>query len=739
MYNRPRISLDGFWKFSIPNGIVETRVVPGSYPCVGDSVYFRSVSIAAPQNGRRMRLCFEGIAYEGDLFFNGTKLGTMLPYSFYSYDITDLIRNGEGNEVRLELQDLNAVFGPSEGWKSFSGIIRSVFLEESSPVSLADVFFTYDFSDSYASAACNVAVALDGCANGLHLQAKLYREGILCADSGCVSAEIKDLKLDVVKPALWSPEHPYLYELEVTLWDSGTVIDSYTAQVGFKDFAISGNRFLLNGEDLFITGICRHDIWDDVVGFTMTDDMIETDLQMMKSMGVNYVRLVHYPHDRRVVDACDRIGLLCSEEPGLWWSDLSNKEITTRALKVLENVIYRDRNHVSIAFWLSFNECIFNEDFLRDSVATARRCDPSRLISGANCNDIYETKRLYDKYDVDFYTMHPYGTAPDHVAGGSLRECCTVLTGKPLIFTEWGGFFVHENPHLFQEFCDTMLGFYKNQEPEPVLAGMSYWQWQDIPEAQRGMPACYEGILIEGLVSMTREPKTNFYTYMHFLEQLKRPVVQRVPVFTPVGGGSSDQEYTPIALPRPEKDVWDEAVSASLPMPGYHHKKNRRITVGPALPKPVPQLGALITDLPAGRPAVVSTGSGALDVPVNAAASALWFIGQATMGKGYPVNGIRGTQYGEYVIRYTDGTQQIIPLRDGEESATVFGLIGPTAFDPRAAKTSRAFTIDYDRNWEVYHTGLLRVSCENKVIDSIRITVSDPEYYLLVYGITAEN
>ena len=142
---------------------------------------------------------------------------------------------------------------------------------------------------------------------------------------------------------------------------------------------------------------------------------------------------------------------------------------------------------------------------------------------------------------------------------------------------------------------------------------------------------------------------------------------------------------------------------------------------------------------PAGRPAVVSTGSGALDVPVNAAASALWFIGQATMGKGYPVNGIRGTQYGEYVIRYTDGTQQIIPLRDGEESATVFGLIGPTAFDPRAAKTSRAFTIDYDRNWEVYHTGILRIPTDGKHVASVTVEITDPEYFLLLYGITAED
>jgi beta-glucuronidase len=739
MYNRPRISLDGVWEFSIPGGIVERRTVPGSYPCVGDSVYRRTVKISTPAPDRRLRLCFEGIAYEGDLFFNGTKLGTMLPYSFYAYDITDLIKGEEDNEIRLDLKDLNAVFGPSEGWKSFSGIIRSVFLEESPKLCLDDVFFTYTFTECYGQADCNLAIALTDEANDLTISASISRQGILCCQTSSVSAARKDLKLTVTKPSLWSPEEPSLYELEVLLCKDGIVIDSYTCNVGFKDLVVKGSKFLLNGKDLFITGICRHDLWNEVVGFTQTDDMIETDLQMMKNMGVNYVRLVHYPHDRRVVEACDRIGLLCSEEPGLWWSDLSNKEITTRALKVLENVIYRDRNHVSIAFWLSFNECIFNEEFLHDAVTTARRCDPSRLISGANCNDIYETKELFDKYDVDFYTMHPYGTAPEHVNGGTLEQCCRVLSGKPLIFTEWGGFFVHENPHLFEEFCEVMRRLHNNQEPDPVLAGMSYWQWQDIPEAQRGMPACYEGILIEGLVSMDREPKTNFYTYMHFLEQLKRPAVKRVPVFTPVGGGSPDQSYTPIPLPKPEKDVWDQAIAASLPMPGYHHKKNRRITVGPALPDPVPQLGALITDLPAGRPAVISADSGKLIVPVHRSASALWFIGQATLGKGYPTNGIRGTEYGAYIIHYADGTTQALPLRDGEESATVFGLIGPTAFDPRAARTSRAFTIDYNRNWEVYHTGMLRLSCEKKPIDSVEISVTDPEYFLLLYGITAED
>lgn len=737
MYHRPQISLNGLWEFSIPGGYTELRKVPGSYSCVGDSIYRRTVSINAPQDGRRMRLCFEGIAYEGTVLFNGTELGVMLPYSFYSYDITDLIVDGE-NEIVLKLQDLNAVFGPAEGWKSYSGIIRPVFLEESSPVSLKDVFFTYNFAEGYSAAHCNVAIQLEGCGEDLQIAAKLLRGGKVCAEAAPVCACTGELTFDVAYPDLWSPEQPTLYDLEVTLSNGETVVDSYGCEVGFKDLVVKGSKFLLNGKDLFITGICRHDLWTDDVAFTQTDDMIETDLKMMKSMGVNYVRLVHYPHDRRVVAAADRIGLLCSEEPGLWWSDLSNKEITTRALKVLENVIYRDRNHVSIAFWLSFNECIFDEQFLQDAVTTARRCDPSRLISGANCNDIYQTKELYDKYDVDFYTMHPYGSAPHNVNGGTLKKCCEVLSGKPLIFTEWGGYFVHDNPHLFTEFCEVMRELHENEEPNPVLAGMSYWQWQDIPEAQRGEPACTEGILTEGLVTVDRKPKTNFYTYMSFLEQLKRPAAKREPIVTVVGGGAADKLYHPISLPACDPEAWDAAVAASIKMPGYHHKRERRITHGPALPAPIGKLGGMTVNIPDGKPAVLRAGS-SYTIPVDKAAASLWFVGQATMGKGYPINGTQGHEYGSYTVRFADGTENVIPLRDGVESATVFGLIGPTAFEPRAARTSRAFSIDYDRNWEVYHTGILRIPTDGKHVVSVTVEITDPEYFLLLYGITAED
>ncbi len=732
---RNKISLNSLWAFSIPGGTEEPRTVPGSYPCVGSSIYRKT--FATPTGSGRTHLCFEGIAYEGQLSCNGTVLGTMLPYSYYRFDITSLLRADADNEILLELQDLNAVFGPSEGWKSYSGIVREVYLEQTAGTFLSDVFFTYSLAENYSAVHCQAALTFDGPAEGLCVRAALTREGRTVADTGLIPAG-QTPELDVALPALWAPENPNLYTLEVTLSQGETPIDSYTCQVGFKDLQVKNSKFLLNGKDLFITGVCRHDIWDDQVGFTQTDAMIERDLVMMKQMGINYVRLVHYPHDRRVVEAADRLGLLVSEEPGLWWSDLSNKAITSRALSVLEKVIYRDRNHVSVAFWLSFNECIFDEDFLRDTMAVSRRCDPTRLISGANCNDTHETKRLFDKYGVDFYTMHPYGSLPSHVNGNTLEDVCRVLCDKPVIFTEWGGYYVDENPALFRDFCNEMLRLHRNEAPAPTLAGMSYWQWQDIPEYQRGEPACHDGILTEGLVTIARKPKTNYFTYMRFLEALRAPELPQAYELIPAGGGSPDGSYVPLSLPQPETDVWADAIAASIPMHGYYHKKNRQITVGPALPCPVTQLGALRVDLPAGKPVVLGANSGAIEIPVPADAKALWIVGQATMGKGYPIAGGQGECYGSYTFCYADDTRQVMPLRNGLESATVFSLIGPTEFDPRAAKTSRAFTLSYDKNWEIYRTGLLRIPLD-KPLTSLRMEVTDPDYYLLVYGVTAEQ
>ncbi len=732
---RTKISLNGLWDYQLPNGPWEKREVPGSYQCVGKSVYQTNISFPTLEQGQKLAVCFEGIAYEGKLYLNGTYLGTMLPYSYYRFDITGM--DAGENVLRLELDDLTAIFGPAEGWKNYSGIIREVYLETYHEKCLEDVFFTYTLSENYTKAQCNVAVQ-KSCTDGT-VSAKLLWNGKVVAQTDGESMSLEDIRL-------WSPESPSLYDLEVSLNADGAVTDTYRCRVGFKELSIQDEKFFLNGQPIFITGVCRHDLWTDDEGFTQTDDMIRRDLLMIKHLGVNYVRLVHYPHDRRVVDIADELGLMVSEEPGLWWSDLSNKEITGRALQVLENVIYRDRNHVSVAFWLSFNECVFTDEFLADSVKVARRCDPSRLISGANCMSIIDTKEMFDRHGVDFYTFHPYGVHPDSVAGGygyhnvNLETVCRTLSGKPLIFTEWGGYHVEGNPYLFTNFCKLMYQYYQNSAPEPTLAGMSYWAWQDIYEAERGEPACTDGVLYEGLVTVDRQLKVNYRTFSEFLSWMKQPKPEIKPEVVVAGVGAADKTYVPVALPAPDADSWTAAVAASEPMGGtFFYKTKRRITYGPALPKALSKVGAVRADMPAGKPNVIGKGQ-QVQIDVNAQAEAVWFIGQATMGKGYPISGEYAQQIGTYTLTYTDGTTQVIPLRNGLECATVFGLFGPTQFEPQAAYATRAFSVSYDKNWEVYRTGAMRCVLDaGRQLKSITAEVTAEDYFLLLYGISLEK
>ena len=127
------------------------------------------------------------------------------------------------------------------------------------------------------------------------------------------------MTFDLKGPALWSPEVPNLYTLRIKL-ESSNGEDLFSAETGIRDLRIRGDKFFLNGQPLVLRGVCRHDIWENQ-GHTLTLVQIEQDMRMIKDMGANFVRLVHYPHDRRVVEAANRIGLLVTEESGLVWVD----------------------------------------------------------------------------------------------------------------------------------------------------------------------------------------------------------------------------------------------------------------------------------------------------------------------------------------------------------------------------------------------------------------------------------
>ena len=691
MGNRNRQLLDGVWQYSLPGDEEHAvpREVPGSYRCVGDSVYRRCFRWDGGDG--RWDLCFEGIAYEGTVFLNGVQLGMMEPYSPYRFDVTAVLCAGD-NQLEVRLQDVTAVFGPSMGWRNYSGIIRSVFLEQKPLLFIDDVFFHYTFTEAYREARCTVEVYIggsDGKGKAL-VEAALSLEGQTLSAASAPASSAVVLTLGLEAPQLWSPEHPVLYTLRVVCRGPQGE-DGYTCTVGFKDFQTKGDRLTLNGTPLFLMGVCRHELWEDEQGHTLSVEQMEQDMRMIKEMGANFVRLVHYPHDRRVLDMADRIGLLVSEEPGFWWSDVSDGELVRRGLEVLRRTIVRDRNHVSVAFWLSFNECVLTVDFLRAAVRLARQTDPTRLISGANCMDAEVTKRLFDEADCDFYTFHPYGADKDHVSCGvdsdnrwdrplqSLENICRVLSGKPVIFTEWGGFFQFDEPRRLQDYFAELFRLADNAPGEPVLAGASYWIWADYYEANRAAPANVEGVTLEGLTDMRRNPRVG---YRILREAIARRACPREPYpgrveccFLSAWEGTLLPVELPDAGSAEQKALWEAAKGRYIRY--IHRRFSKEVTLkrGPELPEMLDRIGSLPIALRKGPPLVI-TMDAPLSFSLNASAGGIFFVGQTSFIGGYPHTGKQGDPVGEYVLEFADGTCQIIPLRNGWEVTAAGCLCG---------------------------------------------------------------
>lgn len=726
-------SLNGWWDYRIGQGAFTRKKVPFSALPVGKSECVLHFS-AQKEQDKRAFLVFDGITYEGTVTLNGTSLGTMLAYSEYRYEVTDLLQ--KENILRVELSDIDPVFGPSEGWENYGGIIRDVYLEYTGKRYAKNTLWHSELNADYTAAACSFQVETDG------------GEGRIAATltdaSGNIVATAKSagdtLTFTVENPRLWSTDDPYLYTLSYTVYDGRKISDQNEIRVGFKDFCLRGKRFCLNGQPTFLLGINRHDIWGEQ-GHTMTKEQMRRDLTMIKNAGINYVRLVHYPHHKYIIDLADELGLLVSEEPGLWWSDMNNQQLCDDALEVMRRTVLRDRNHVSIAFWLSFNECIFTLDYLKNSAKVCRENDPYHMVSGANCMSIEMTKENFPVCGFDFYTMHPYDSTPKRMIQ-SIEE----LTEMPLLFTEWGGYYCHDNPQNFRWFIDTILKYWKNPDDEPVLAGATYWFWSEMYEFDRRAPACTEGVLREALVDAERNPLPDYDIFRTAFAALRDPekgpawAMEITPVLENRAMESARTVSVSALMDEGERAAaWQEMIDRSrVPIPRYHHpfKKTRMMTNGPVLHEEVGAIGTLPTDLQT-QPYVIRD---TLTVPVDFAAKALWIIGNTSMPKGFPIEGAYGEAVATYTVVYTDGTKDNHVMKNGLDFTTATGLHGPSRIQPMAANSPRALRFRYEMAWEHYVVNVRRIETDPaKTVKALVLQNAGNGYLPLFYGLTAEK
>jgi len=755
---REIISLNGLWDWNQPGGPVQKRHVPSCYFCVGDAHYSRAFTLPEVTD-KRVILHFEGVHYMGAVTVNGVFMGDMLPYVPYDFDITACAKLGE-NIVEVLIKDVNADFGPTNGWEDYGGISRDVWLEIADPVGIADAQWITTLKDDFTAADATLNLWLynkTGKQADAQVTAKLFCSGNLVAKSTCeamipANATGNSTKLgrtpkrtkhsctlafSLDNVHLWDTANPNLYQLSIEL-TSDSASDTRTMDVGFREFIVKGESFYLNGVKTFLKGVARHDMWGDNQGFCLSREQIEQDLDLVKGTGANFIRLVHYPHSRYTIEYAAKIGLMVSEEPGLWWHVMADPFVKKCALEIMRRTVLRDRSNPAVVAWLFFNECPLGGamDYLRRGYAMCRSLDPTRLLSGASCDKDRKNKRVFDKVGMDFYTQHPYC-----FEGEKMWKAAKIQRGKPLVFTEWGGWYIHYNANLIKLFQSIITPLAHAPEGKPHINGMCWWQWQDIFQFSRALPGCEDGLLSDGLVDRNRNRKPAYDMMIEFFNLVDK---EPEPLFEleeyPEAVSGIKGPLTPLDLSAfygAENDaLWDDARS-KFRMKRFKKTPIRKGHNGIQIYRKITSLARLSCEIPEGRPILLRGRRAKIEVPLGRQVNALYLFGAVTYFDGYPMRGTFGETAAEFLLVYADGTTEHIPLRHGMELASA-SLIGrDSRVNAAAVNAPRIAKITQNYDWESYAVNLLAIPADGeKILRTVIIETIDKAFEPVVYGIS---
>ena len=369
------------------------KMVGYKFPETSVGWYRKVVTIPAEDLGKTIRLQFDGIFRDARVWFNGFYLGSEPSgYATQVYDVTEYV-NYCGDNLICVRADASL----EEGWfYEGAGIYRDAWLLKSNAVSVAPfgTFVHADMTSPYNQATLQVETEVNNntltgqeCSVDQRL---INAEGQEVAKSQQVSVKLQGKQtvgchqsMTINSPHLWSPADPYLYKVETTISTNGHVCDVYETTFGFRDAQFDAKRgFILNGQPLKLKGVNMHQDHAGV-GAAIPEALMAWRIKRLKEIGCNAYRASHNPMTPAQLDICDREGMLVIDENRL-------TGINTEHLRLLENMIKRDRNHPSIILWSDGNEEWGIENTVQGTrIAAAMReytrlLDPTRHSTIAN-------------------------------------------------------------------------------------------------------------------------------------------------------------------------------------------------------------------------------------------------------------------------------------------------------------------------------------------------------------------
>ena len=385
-----------------------------------DASWYRKTLALPPSATSRFLLYFEGANIKTQVYVNGQYAGGHVGgYVGFRIDITDFLTPGADNDIAIRVDngyDPNVIPSQKSDFFIYGGITRDLWLEV-----VPRTYLTQVHVSTPTVSKNRARTQVQGRVKTATKIPTTYRvkAGIIDPDGKPLSKIHRDFtsagdsleyRIDlpeVTTPRLWSPDSPALYTLLVEVHLGDRIIDERRVRYGYRYYSFEPHgAFFLNGERLLLRGTHRHEEHAGL-GAAMPDSLHRRDMEMIKEMGGNFVRLGHYPQDPEVYRACNELGLIVWDELPWCRGGKGGAEWEANTERLLVEQIDQNYNHPSIFFWSLGNEMYWLPDFpggddteelntyLRHLNGVANSADPYRFTAmrkyyeGAGITDVF--------------------------------------------------------------------------------------------------------------------------------------------------------------------------------------------------------------------------------------------------------------------------------------------------------------------------------------------------------------
>ncbi len=499
----------------------------------GHGVY--QIDLPAPTAGMRQYIQFEGANHVAEVSINGKKLGIHRGgFSTFRFELTDELRK-EKNKLTVDVTNENCDVYPQQAdFTFFGGLYRKVtFIEvQDAHFDLLKDGTQGIFVTPHAAGLTRVdafPVNADGCSVVVDIR-DADGDVVLSQEEKAEAHTV--LKLEMDKPHLWDGvKDPYLYTVEVRLCKEGKTLDSVSTKIGYRSFHVDPEKgFFLNGRSFPLHGVSRHQDRLDK-GWAISEADHREDMELIKEVGANTIRLAHYQHAQFFYDLCDEEGMVVWAEIPFISLFMQGQEAKENTLSQMRELIAQNYNHPSICFWGIANEITIGGESealyrnLGELNALTKALDPSRLTAMAHVSMVPMNSEHVYLTDVLSYNHYFgwYGGEVDENASW-LDEFHAKNPDRALGLSEYGAEAIltwHSEKPVNHDYTEEYQAYYHHEmlkifEKRPYLFSTYVWNMFDFAADARDEGGC-RGRNNKGLVTYDRKTKKDsFFLYQAY-------------------------------------------------------------------------------------------------------------------------------------------------------------------------------------------------------------------------------